>query len=53
MTILYEDLHDIILANAIFWNTAPCRSHVKRRFGGAHPLYLLGRKSVEQETGEH
>jgi hypothetical protein len=30
--------------NAVFWDVAPCRSCVSRRFGGTYRLHLQGRK---------
>jgi hypothetical protein len=32
------------MKNAVFWDVAPCRSYVNRRFGGTYHLYLQGRK---------
>jgi hypothetical protein len=40
----------ISMTDAIFWDTASCRSYVKRRFGGTYHLHLQDRKSVPQET---
>jgi hypothetical protein len=36
--------------NAVFWEVAPCRSSVNRRFGGTYRLHLQGRKIRERET---
>jgi hypothetical protein len=33
-----------------FWDLAPCRSCVNRRFGGTYRLYLQGRKIRERGT---
>jgi hypothetical protein len=38
------------LKNAIFWNVAPCRSCVNRRFGGTYRLHLQGRRIRERGT---
>jgi hypothetical protein len=38
------------IKNAIFWDVAPCRSCVNRRFGGTYPLHLQGRKIRQRET---
>jgi hypothetical protein len=32
------------MKNGVFWDVAPCRSYVNRRFGGAHRLHLQGIK---------
>jgi hypothetical protein len=32
------------MKNAVFWNMAPCRSFVDRRFGRTYSLHFLGRK---------
>jgi hypothetical protein len=32
------------MKNAVFWDVAPCRSCVNRRFGGTYRLHLQGRK---------
>jgi hypothetical protein len=31
--------------NVVFWDAAPCRSSVNRRFGGTYRLDLQGRKN--------
>jgi hypothetical protein len=36
--------------NAVFWDVAPCRSCVKRRFGGTYRFHLQGRKIRERGT---
>jgi hypothetical protein len=40
----------LILKNAVFWDVAPCRSCVNRRFGGTYRLHLQGRKTREWGT---
>jgi hypothetical protein len=34
----------VTVKNAVFWDIAPCRSCVNRRFGGKYCLYIQGRK---------
>jgi hypothetical protein len=41
----------VSMKNAVFWDVAPCRYCVNRRFGGTYRLHLQGRKIREQETG--
>jgi hypothetical protein len=36
--------------NAVFWDVAPCRSCVNRRFGGTYRLHHQGRKIRERGT---
>jgi hypothetical protein len=36
------------MKNAVFWDVAPCRSCVNRRFGGTYLLRLQDRKICEQ-----
>jgi hypothetical protein len=38
------------MKNAVFWDVAPCRSCVKRRFGGTYRLHLHGTFSSLQES---
>jgi hypothetical protein len=38
------------MKNAVFWDVAPCRSCVNRRFGGTYCLFLQGRKIREWGT---
>jgi hypothetical protein len=38
------------MKNAVFWDVAPCRSSVNRRFGGTYHINLQGRKIRERET---
>jgi hypothetical protein len=37
------------MKNAVFWDVAPCRSYVNRRFGGTYRLHLHGRKIVNRK----
>jgi hypothetical protein len=36
--------------NTVFWDVAPCRSCLNRRFGGTYSLHLQGIKSVKEES---
>jgi hypothetical protein len=38
------------MKNVVFWDVVPCRSCVKRRFGGMYRLHLQGRKIRERGT---
>jgi hypothetical protein len=40
----------LALKNAVFWDVAPCRYCVNRRFGGTYRLHLPGRKTRERGT---
>jgi hypothetical protein len=40
----------VTMKNAIFWDVAPCRSCVNRRFRGTYHLHLQGRKIRVQGT---
>jgi hypothetical protein len=39
-----------VMENVVFWDVAPCRSCVNRRFGGTYRLHLQGRKIRERGT---
>jgi hypothetical protein len=41
----------VVMTVAIFWDIAPCSSHVKRRFGGTYRFHFQGRKSAELQAG--
>jgi hypothetical protein len=41
----------VTMKNAVFWDVAPCRSCVNRRFGGTYRFHLEGRKIRERGTG--
>jgi hypothetical protein len=43
-------MHVAIVKNAVFWDVAPRRSCVNRRFGGTYRLHLQGRKIRERGT---
>jgi hypothetical protein len=38
------------MKNSVFWDVAPCRSCVNRRFGGTYRLHLQGREIRERGT---
>jgi hypothetical protein len=38
------------MKNAVFWDVAPCRSCVNRRFGGTYRPHLQDRKLRERGT---
>jgi hypothetical protein len=38
------------MKNAVFWNVAPCTSHVNRRFGGTYCFHLEDRIIHERGT---
>jgi hypothetical protein len=38
------------MKNVVFWDVAPCRFYVNRRFGGTYRLHLQGRKIHERRT---
>jgi hypothetical protein len=38
------------MKNSVFWDVAPPRSCVNRRFGGMYQLHLQGRQIRERET---
>jgi hypothetical protein len=40
----FEIFTAVTVKNAVFWDVAPCRSCVNRRFGGTYRLHLQGRK---------
>jgi hypothetical protein len=40
----FEGFTAVATKNAVFWDVAPCRSCVNRRFGGTYRLHLHGRK---------
>jgi hypothetical protein len=47
----FEVFTAVSMKNAVFWDMAPCKSCVSRRFGGTHRLHLQGRKVRERGTG--
>jgi hypothetical protein len=41
----FEVFTAMTINNAVFWNVAPCRYFVNRRFGGTYRLHLQGRRN--------
>jgi hypothetical protein len=50
MTLYSKNRTILSLKNIVFWDMAPCRYCVKRRFGGTYRLHLQGRKIREGGT---
>jgi hypothetical protein len=44
----FEVFTAVTMKNAVFWDVAPCRSCVNRRFGGTYRLHLHGKKIRER-----
>jgi hypothetical protein len=44
MYVRFEVFTAVTMKNAVFWDVAPCRSCVNRRFGGTYRLHLLDRE---------
>jgi hypothetical protein len=42
--------NEIVMRNTVFWDVAPCRSCVNRRFGRTYRLHLQGTKIRERGT---
>jgi hypothetical protein len=40
------------MKKAVFWDVAPCRSGVNRRFGGTYRLHLQGRGEIRKFARE-
>jgi hypothetical protein len=38
------------MKNAVFWNEAPCRSCINRRFGETYRLHLQGRRKKKKSA---
>jgi hypothetical protein len=45
----FEVFTAVTMKNAVFWDMAPCRSCMNRRFGGIYRLHLQCRKSSKEE----
>jgi hypothetical protein len=41
----FEVLTAVTMKNSVFWDVAPCRYFVNRRFGGTYRLHLQGIKN--------
>jgi hypothetical protein len=46
----FEIFTAVTMKNSFFWDVAPCRSCLNRRFGGTYRHHLQGRKIRERET---
>jgi hypothetical protein len=46
----FQVLTAVTMKNSVFWDVAPCRSCMNRRFGGTYRLHLQGRKIRERGT---
>jgi hypothetical protein len=46
----FEVFTAVTMKNAVFWDVAPCRFCVNRRFRGKYRLHLQGRKIREGKT---
>jgi hypothetical protein len=44
----FEVFTPVTMKNAVYWDVAPCRSCVNRRFGGMYRLHLQGIKISER-----
>jgi hypothetical protein len=40
------------MKNGVFWDVAPCKYCINRRFGGTHRLNLQGRRKKEKSASE-
>jgi hypothetical protein len=38
------------MKNAVFWDVAPCRYCINRRFRGTYRLHLQGRRKIEKKS---
>jgi hypothetical protein len=47
----FEVFTSVTIKNGVFWDVAPCRPCVNRRFGGTYRLHLHGKKIRERGTG--
>jgi hypothetical protein len=48
----FEAFTAVTMKNAVFWDVAPCRSCVNRRFGGTYRLHLHGTTSSQRHIPE-
>jgi hypothetical protein len=46
----FEVFTEVPMKNAVFWDMAPCRSYVNRRFGGMYRFRLQGRRTRQRGT---
>jgi hypothetical protein len=45
-TVRFEVFTAVTMKRAVFWDVAPCRNGVNRRFGGTYRLHLQGRREI-------
>jgi hypothetical protein len=50
LLIVLRKIGKLTMKNAVFWDVAPCRSYVSRRFGGTYLLHLQVREIRERGT---
>jgi hypothetical protein len=50
LNVRFEVFTAVTMKNAVFWDVAPFRSYMNRRFGGTYRLHLQGRKIRERGT---
>jgi hypothetical protein len=50
INVRFEVFTAVTMKNAVFWDVAPCRYCVNRRFGSKYRLHLPGRKIRERGT---
>jgi hypothetical protein len=46
----FEVFTAVTIKKAVFWDVAPCRNGVNRRFGGTYRLHLQGRKEIIRKS---
>jgi hypothetical protein len=46
----FEVFMVVTMKKAVFWDVAPCRSGVNRRFGGTYRLHLQGRREIIRKS---
>jgi hypothetical protein len=51
MFVRFEVSTAVTMKKAVFWDVAPCRNCVNRRFGGKYRLHLQGRKQEPARAG--
>jgi hypothetical protein len=50
ISVRFEVFTAVTMKNAVFWDVAPCRSCLNRRFGGTYHIHLQSRKISERGT---
>jgi hypothetical protein len=48
----FEVFTAVTRKNAVFWNVAPCRYCINRRFGGTYGLHLQGRRKYPRARNQ-